>query len=74
MLKVLEVLGWSKSLFSLSLTSFVTILLDCIMTAVIAPCILQKSLSKWVNFCTAILMLKIEATFSACYVLLFQER
>ena len=39
--------------------SFETILLDCIMTAVISACIFKK-VSKLVIFCAAILMLKME--------------
>ena len=42
----------------LSLTSFETILLDCIVTAVISVCI--KKTSKQVNFCAAVLILKME--------------
>ena len=42
----------------MSLTSFETILLDCIVTAVILVCI-QKAL-KLVNFCAVILILKME--------------
>ena len=41
------------------LTSFETILLDCIVTALISACIL-KNLSKMVNFCAAILILQME--------------
>ncbi|MCG5651127.1 hypothetical protein L0P53_14440, partial [Holdemanella sp. DFI.5.21] len=36
-----------------------TVLLDCIVTAVISACI-KKSLSKLVNFCVATLILKME--------------
>ena len=43
----------------MSLTSFEIILLDYIVTAVISVCTL-KSLSKLVNFCVAILILKME--------------
>ena len=43
----------------MSLTSFETILLDCIMIADISACI-KKNLSKLVNFCVAILILKME--------------
>ena len=35
-------------------------LLDCIVTAVISMCILKKNLSKLVNFCAAIFILKME--------------
>ena len=57
----------------LSLTSLEIILLDYIVISVR----FLKNLAKLVNFCEAILMLKMEekkATFSAYYVLLFQER
>ena len=40
--------------------SFETFLLDCIVTAVISVCIKRKHLSKLVNFCVAILTLKME--------------
>ena len=43
----------------MSLTSFETILLDCIVTTVISICIFKKTL-KLVNFCTGILILKME--------------
>ena len=43
----------------MSLTSFETILLDCIVTADISLCI-KKNLSKLVNFCVVILILKTE--------------
>ena len=43
----------------MSLTTFETILFDCIVTAVISVCILKKT-SKLVNFCVAILILKME--------------
>ena len=43
----------------MSLTSFEIILLDCIVTAVISAYIFKK-LSKLVNFCVAILVLKIK--------------
>ena len=42
---------------SLSLTSLETILLDCIVTAIISTYI-NKNLSELVNFCEAILILK----------------
>ena len=42
-----------------ALTSFETILLDCIVTAVTSTCI-KKTLSKLVNFCVTILILKIQ--------------
>ena len=58
----------------MALSSFGTILLDCIETAVISMCI-EKQHIKLVNFCVAILILKMEyATFLAYYTLLFQER
>ena len=41
------------------LTPFKTILLDCIVTAVISACI-KKNLWKLVNFCVAILILKMK--------------
>ena len=44
---------------ALVMLSFETILLDCIATVVISVCIL-KNLSKLVNFCVAILILKME--------------
>ena len=44
----------------MSLTSFKTIFLDCIVTAVISACIKKKKVSKLVNFCVAILILKME--------------
>ena len=43
----------------LSLTSFKIFLLDCIVTAVISVCI-KKNLSKLVNFCVDILILKMK--------------
>ena len=43
----------------MSLTAFETILLDSIVTAVIPGCI-KKNLLKVVNFCVAILILKME--------------
>ena len=43
----------------LFLTSFETVLLDCILTAVISVCI-KKNSSKLVNFCVAFLILKME--------------
>ena len=43
----------------MSLTSFGTILLDCNVTAVVPMCI-KKKVSKWANFCAAILILKME--------------
>ena len=66
-----EILSWPKSSLGfflyngscsaqLSLTSFKTILLHCIVTAVISACVLKKHLSKLVNFCVAILILKME--------------
>ena len=58
----------------LSLTSFETNLLDCIVAAVLSVCIKKKNLPKLVNFRVAILILKTEeATFSAYYAL-FQDR
>ena len=42
----------------MSLTSFTTVLLDCVVTAVISPYIFKKS--KLVNFCAAILILEME--------------
>ena len=42
-----------------SLTSYKTILLDCIVTAVITAFIF-KNVSKLVNFCVALLILKME--------------
>ena len=42
----------------LSLTSFETVLLDCIVTAVISACI--KKTQKLVDLCAAILILKME--------------
>ena len=44
----------------LSLTSFETVLLDCIVRAVISVGIKKKNSSKLVNFCVAILILKME--------------
>ena len=44
----------------LSLTSLKTNLLDGIVTAVISACIKKKNLSTLVNFCVAILILKME--------------
>ena len=44
----------------LSLASFRTILLDFIVTVVISVCIFKKYLPKLVNFCAAILILKME--------------
>ena len=44
----------------LYLTSFKTILLDCIVTAVIPACIFLKNLSYLVSFCIVILILKME--------------
>ena len=44
---------------ALVMLSFETILLDCIATVVLSVCIL-KILSKLVNFCVAILILKME--------------
>ena len=49
-------IGSSSAYFSL--TSFKTVLLDCIVTAVIVACI--KKASKLVNFCITILIFKIE--------------
>ena len=43
----------------LSLTSFETILSNCIVTALIPVCFLKNS-SKLVNFCAAILILKMK--------------
>ena len=49
------------ALVVLSYLNFIeTILLDCIVTAVISACIFLKNLSKSVNFCAAILILKME--------------
>ena len=81
------VLGWPKSSSNfllydrrassyLPLTSFKTILLDCIVTAVISACI-KNNLSKLLNLCAAILILKVEenyATSSMYCALLFPER
>ena len=64
MTKGSKILGWPKSLFffhkmALVVFNFIqTILLGCIVTAVISACI--KKPSKLVNFCVAILILKIE--------------
>ena len=43
----------------MSLTLFETISLDCTVTAIISACI-KQNLSKLVNFCAAILILKME--------------
>ena len=48
------------ALSQLSLTSFETILLDCIVTAVISASSKKKNLPKLVTFCVAILILKKE--------------
>ena len=53
----------------LFLTSFETVLLDCIVTAVISVCIKKKS--KLVNFCTVILILKIEEKSNIFRILCF---
>ena len=65
-----QVSSWSKSPLyffpyngsgsaQLSLTSFETIVLDCNGRAVLSMCI-KKNLSKLVNFCAAISILKME--------------
>ena len=80
-------IGLAKNLFSffsyngsssawLSLTLFRTILLDCTVTAVISACVKKKPI-KIGNFLCSYLNIKDErrqATFSAYYALLFQER
>ena len=59
----------------LFLTSFETILLNCIMKAVISAA-LKKHLSKLVNFCAAILILKVEENLQCfqCIVLYYFKK
>ena len=59
----------ASSSAQLSFISFKTILLDCIVTTVISACIFKKS--KFVNFCIAILILKMEGKRNIFNILCF---
>ena len=53
--------------------SFETIVLDCIVTAVISACI-KKNTSKLLNFCVAILILKMEESILVYYASIISKK